>query len=203
MLPAVADVSSGDSGVAKVRSKPRPGGAGGMRALEAMVANQRSAIRHWRDDLTLRPRETVVNRRVQRRVQSDSVQVVQQHRRLVRRPGAPWAECRAPQMPGPATTRHHRVFADRSRAQAWSMPAGPATGRVEATRRALTTPSTASASLARWWCARAGGRTQRTSRERVWSARASCTVPWHARSSGHGGGLESARATGASLPLGM
>ena len=32
------------------------------------------------------------------------------------------------------------------------MPAGPATGRVEAKRRALTMPSTAPASSARWWC---------------------------------------------------
>ncbi len=31
------------------------------------------------------------------------------------------------------------------------MPEGPATGRVEAKRRALTTPSTAPASSARWW----------------------------------------------------
>jgi hypothetical protein len=31
------------------------------------------------------------------------------------------------------------------------MPAGPATGRVEAKRRALTTSSTAPASFARWW----------------------------------------------------
>ena len=32
------------------------------------------------------------------------------------------------------------------------MPEGPATGRVGAKRRALTTSSTASASSARWWC---------------------------------------------------
>ena len=32
------------------------------------------------------------------------------------------------------------------------MPEGPATGRVEAKRRALTMPSTAPASSARWWC---------------------------------------------------
>jgi hypothetical protein len=32
------------------------------------------------------------------------------------------------------------------------MPAGPAAGRVEAKRRALTTPSTAPASSTRWWC---------------------------------------------------
>ena len=47
---------------------------------------------------------------------------------------------------------HHRVVADRCRAQASSMPEGPATGRVEAKRRALTMPSTAPASSARWWC---------------------------------------------------
>ena len=32
------------------------------------------------------------------------------------------------------------------------MPEGPAIGRVEAKRRALTMPSTAPASSARWWC---------------------------------------------------
>jgi hypothetical protein len=48
-----------------------------MRALEAMVANQRSAVRHWRDNFKLRPREAVVNRRVHRRVQRDSVRPVQ------------------------------------------------------------------------------------------------------------------------------
>jgi hypothetical protein len=36
------------------------------------------------------------------------------------------------------------------RAQASSMPEGPAVGRVEAKRRALTTPSTAPASKTRW-----------------------------------------------------
>ena len=46
---------------------------------------------------------------------------------------------------------HHRVVANRCRAQASSMPEGPAIGRVEAKRRALTTPSTAPASSARWW----------------------------------------------------
>lgn len=40
------------------------------------------------------------------------------------------------------------------RAQASSMPAGPALGRVEAKRRALTTPSTARASKTRWCQAR-------------------------------------------------
>jgi hypothetical protein len=44
---------------------------------------------------------------------------------------------------------HHRVVANTCRAEASSMPAGPATGRVEAKRRALTTPSTAPASSAR------------------------------------------------------
>ncbi len=47
---------------------------------------------------------------------------------------------------------HHRVIAHRCRAEASSMPEGPATGRVGAKRRALTTSSTASASSARWWC---------------------------------------------------
>ncbi len=40
------------------------------------------------------------------------------------------------------------------------MPAGPATGRVGATRRALTAPSTAPASLTRWWSARSPDRTR-------------------------------------------
>ena len=40
------------------------------------------------------------------------------------------------------------------RAQASSMPEGPALGRVEAERRALTTPSTAPASKTRWCQAR-------------------------------------------------
>ena len=44
----------------------------------------------------------------------------------------------------------HRVVAETCRAEASSMPAGPAAGRDEAERRALTTPSTAPASRTRW-----------------------------------------------------
>jgi hypothetical protein len=52
----------------------------------------------------------------------------------------------------PHQSDDHRVVANRCRAQASSMPEGPAIGRVEAKRRALTMPSTAPASSARWWC---------------------------------------------------
>lgn len=190
-----------------MRSKPCPGGAGGRRALEAMVANQRSAMWHWRDNLTLRPRGAVVNRKSAATSQSAARQRAacaasrHQYPRLVRRQGAHRAECTAPLIPGPATTRHHRVFADRSRAQAWSMPVGPATGRVEATRRALTAPSTAPASLTRWWCTRSRWSDTRTSCGRMWSARASCAGPLRARSLGHERGPGSTRANGAILRL--
>ena len=34
---------------------------GGMRAPEAIVANRRSAVRHWRNEVNIRPRDVVVN----------------------------------------------------------------------------------------------------------------------------------------------
>ena len=88
-----------------------------MRAPDAVVANRRSAVRHWRNEPNIRLRDVVVNIVVS----------------LIRSPTI-------------------ASVADRCRAQASSMPEGPATGRVEAKRRALTMPSTAPASSARWWC---------------------------------------------------
>lgn len=66
--------------------------------------------------------------------------------------------CRRQHRCEPHQIAHHRVVADRCRAQASSMPEGPATGRVEAKRRALTMPSTAPASSARWCAVRSKSR---------------------------------------------
>ena len=111
------------------------------------------------------------------------------------------ARCRRQPRCEPHQIVRHRVIAYPCRAQASSMPEGPATGRVEAQRRALTRPSTAPASSERWWC----DSDQYADDGRVLQGRGACARTDSCGRQRHTSGRVHVHAEGAMLPhdLGM